>query len=114
MQSHPGFIELPSRDIDGARSFYAALFDWTLTNYGPTYACTMDGATNVGLQGDADEATRAPLPVMLVEDLDAMLERAGQLGATISRPVFAFPGGRRFHVLDPNGNEIAIMQADAR
>jgi uncharacterized protein len=25
------------------------------------------------------------------------------------RPVFSFPGGRRFHFRDPNGNEVAAM-----
>ncbi len=112
----PSYIELPSRDIDKARSFYAALFDWKLAGYGPSYACTTfgqaGGGVDLGLQGDPDEATAAPLPVISVADLDAMLSRVGDLGGTVSRPVFAFPGGRRFHLIDPNGNEIAIMQPD--
>jgi predicted enzyme related to lactoylglutathione lyase len=33
-------------------------------------------------------------------------------GGTISRPIFAFPGGRRFHFIDPSGNELAAMKAD--
>jgi hypothetical protein len=32
-------------------------------------------------------------------------------GADIVKPIFAFPGGRRFHFLDPNGNELAVTQA---
>jgi predicted enzyme related to lactoylglutathione lyase len=26
----------------------------------------------------------------------------------MAKPIFAFPGGRRFHFLDPNGNELAV------
>ena len=30
----------------------------------------------------------------------------------IVRPIFAFPGGRRFHFLDPSGNELAAVTGD--
>ena len=70
--------------------------------YGPTCAATI-----TGLQGDASEATRAPLPVIEVEDL-----AVEQAGGKILRPIFAFPGGRRFHFLDPSGNELAAVMAD--
>lgn len=29
-------------------------------------------------------------------------------GGDITRPIFAFPGGRRFHFRDPSGNELAV------
>jgi predicted enzyme related to lactoylglutathione lyase len=28
------------------------------------------------------------------------------------QPIFAFPGGRRFHFLDPSGNELAVVKGD--
>jgi predicted enzyme related to lactoylglutathione lyase len=30
----------------------------------------------------------------------------------ITKPVYAFPGGRRFHFRDPSGNELAALKAD--
>jgi hypothetical protein len=33
-------------------------------------------------------------------------------GGRIVRPIFAFPGGRRFHFLDPSGNELAAVKAE--
>jgi len=30
-------------------------------------------------------------------------------GGTIVKPIFSFPGGRRFQFLDPSGNELAVM-----
>jgi len=29
-------------------------------------------------------------------------------GGSIIKPIFSFPGGRRFHFTDPNGNEFAV------
>ncbi|MES2339373.1 MAG: VOC family protein [Pseudomonadota bacterium] len=106
------FIELPARDLGAARTFYAAVFGWTLADFGPSYSSTMTGDVDLGLQGDMDEAPTAPLPVVLVDDIAAAERAVTDGGGTISKPVFAFPGGRRFHFLDPNGLELAVMQAD--
>ena len=108
----PNFIELPARDIAAAKSFFESVFGMTMTGFGPTYACTITGDVDIGLQGDPTEATSAPLPVIEVENLEATLAAVTAAGATISKPTFSFPGGRRFHFLDPNGNELAAMQAD--
>ncbi|WP_294284299.1 hypothetical protein [uncultured Sphingomonas sp.] len=47
-----------------------------------------------------------------MDDIDAAQTAVVDAGGTISKPVFGFPGGRRFHFLDPNGLELAIMQTD--
>jgi predicted enzyme related to lactoylglutathione lyase len=107
--ARPNFIELPARDIARAKAFYQSVFGWTLTDFGPTYACTMTGDVDVGLQADPEEASIAPLPVICVTDLEAALAAVLASGGTIVRPIFAFPGGRRFQFLDPSGNELAVM-----
>ena len=106
------YVELPVGDIGGAKAFYEAAFGWSLTEFGPTYAATLTGDTDIGLQGDASEATRGPLPVIEVDDLEAALAAVEQAGGTIVRPIFAFPGGRRFQFLDPSGNEVAAVKSD--
>lgn len=106
------FIELPARDLAAARTFYAAVFGWELTDFGPDYSCTMTGDVDLGLQGDMSEAPKVPLPVVQVDDIRAAQAGVAAAGGTISKPIFAFPGGRRFHFLDPNGLELAIMQPD--
>ena len=110
--ARPNYIELPASDIAATRAFYTQAFGWELTGFGPTYACTMTGDVDIGLQGDPAEATRAPLPVIAVDDLEAALAAVTAAGASIVRPIFAFPVGRRFQFLDPHGNELAVMQAD--
>lgn len=105
------FIELPAGDLGAARAFYSTVFGWELTDFGPSYSCTMTGNVDLGLQGDMSEAPTMPLPVVLVDDLEEARAAVARAGGKISKPIFAFPGGRRFHVLDPNGLELAIMQA---
>jgi predicted enzyme related to lactoylglutathione lyase len=106
------YVELPVGDIAAAKAFYEAAFGWSLTGFGPTYAATMTGDTDLGLQSDPAEATKAPLPVIDVPDLEAALASVEAAGGRIVRPIFAFPGGRRFHFLDPGGNELAAVTAD--
>ena len=106
------FIELPTTDVAITKTFYSSVFGWGLTDFGPTYSCTMTGDVDLGLQGDPTEATHAPLAVIAVDDLDRALAAVEQGGGTITRPIFAFPGGRRFHFRDPSGNELAVSKAD--
>lgn len=106
------YVELPVTDVPATKAFYEAVFGWALTDFGPTYASTLTGDTDVGLQGDASEATKAPLPVIEVPDLEAALAAVEAAGGAVVRPIFGFPGGRRFQFTDPAGNEIACMQVD--
>jgi predicted enzyme related to lactoylglutathione lyase len=108
----PNFIELPAADLEAAKSFYSGLFGWSLTDYGPTYSCTTTGDVDIGLQGDRQDAPSGPLPVVAVDDLEAAVEAVTRLGGVIVKPIFSFPGGRRFHFRDPNGNEMAAWKAD--
>ena len=110
--ARPCYIELPAADLSSAKAFYARAFGWSLTDFGPSYAATTTGDVDVGLQGDMREAPAAPLPVLLVDDLEAALAAVIAAGGVMVRPIFAFPGGRRFQFRDPHGNELAVMQAN--
>lgn len=106
------YVELPVRDVGVAKAFYEAAFGWQMTDFGLTYAATMTGDVDLGLQGDATEATRAPLAVIAVGGLDDWPAKVMAAGGTITQPIFAFPGGRRFHFTDPSGNELAVVEGD--
>jgi len=105
------YVELPVTDIAAARAFYEQAFGWKLVEFGPSYAATLSGDTDIGLQADSAEATAAPLPVIEVGDLEVALSAIEAAGAEIVRPIFAFPGGRRFQFRDPAGNEVACVQS---
>ena len=106
------YVELPSATAhELTRAFYARAFGWTFTDYGPDYAATTNGVTDLGLQGDPGGALAAPLPVIRVDDLDAAFKQVADAGGVIAKPIFAFPGGRRFHFIDPSGSELAVWSA---
>ena len=105
------YVELPGTDIALTRSFYEQAFGWTMTQFAPTYAATMTGDTDVGIQSDAGERPAAPLPVIQVKDLETHLAAVEAAGGRILKPIRTFPGGRRFHFADPSGNELAVWQA---
>lgn len=103
------YVELPSATAhELTRAFYAKAFGWQFNDYGPTYAATTNGTTDVGLQGDPGDGLSAPLPVVRVTDLEAAFDAVTKAGGVIARPIFSFPGGRRFQFIDPSGNELAV------
>ncbi len=107
------YVELPASDLKASRSFYEQAFGWRMSEFGPSYAATTTGDTDLGLDGDRAEQPKAPLPVVEVSDLEAAREAVQRAGGIIVRPIFSFPGGRRFQFRDPAGNELAVSQPAA-
>lgn len=106
------YVELPVPATAAVKRFYEQAFGWNLTDFAPTYSATITGDVDIGLQADRAAATQAPLPVIQAADLEVALAAVQAAGATILRPIFGFPGGRRFHFRDPGGNELAVWQPD--
>lgn len=110
MAERLNYVELPATDIAKAKAFYEKAFGWSLTEFGPSYAGTTTGDVDLGLQADKAEAPKAPLAIVETKDLEAALKSVTAAGGKITKPIFAFPGGRRFHFTDPSGNELAVWQ----
>lgn len=108
MKITPNYLELAARDLDATRRFYEAAFGFAFTPYGPGYAAVEGGPVELGFRR-SDEAL-APLPTFETDDLEAALAAAERAGATIVAPIFSYPGGRRFELLDPAGNRLAVYQ----
>ncbi len=105
------YVEIPAKDPSRAQEFFTELFGWQFEDFGPDYCSFHDGRLAGGFRrADVSAATESgsPLIVFYKEDLAAASTRVAELGGTISRDIFSFPGGQRFHFTDPNGNEYAI------
>jgi predicted enzyme related to lactoylglutathione lyase len=102
------YIELPATDIPGTKAFYSAVFGWTFTDYGPGYTSFGDGRLSGGFTTEAKVAPGGVLVVLYASDLQAIRSSVAQQGGRIVKEIFEFPGGRRFHFTDPNGNELAV------
>ncbi|MEO7026478.1 MAG: VOC family protein [Caulobacteraceae bacterium] len=104
------YIEFPGGDLTAVKAFYGAAFGWSFTDYGPTYAAFEGEGTDGGFDADAG-GPKTPLVILYAADLEAMEAKVRAAGAPITRPVFSFPGGRRFHFRDPAGTELAVWSA---
>ena len=103
------YVEFTVRDLAEAKRFYTAAFGWAFTDYGPTYAGIQGPDREVGGLAEAETLrTGGPLVILYSDDLDASVRAVDAAGGTVSTPPFVFPGGRRFHFLDPSGNELAV------
>lgn len=107
------YVELPSATAhELTRAFYAKAFGWRFADFGSDYSATEEGTVDVGLNGQRQDALSAPMPVIRVTSLDAALDLVCEAGGMIARPIYSFPGGRRFHFIDPGGNELAVWSND--
>jgi predicted enzyme related to lactoylglutathione lyase len=110
-ESRVNYFELPATDLPRTQAFYEKAFDWRLTEYGPTYSATTNGIVEIGLQGDRAEILEAILPVIGVDNLEAALAAVQSAGGEITKAIFSYPGGRRFHFRDPSGNQLAVSRS---
>ena len=105
------YIELTVGDPAAAKRFYGQAFGWRFTDYGPEYVGIQGAGREVGgfRRGTAAPAPAgAPLVLLFSADLDATLAAVRAAGGRILKEPFPFPGGRRFHFVDPSGNELAV------
>jgi uncharacterized protein len=102
------YIELPVSQMATTKDFYEAAFGWTFEDYGPDYTSFSDGRMAGGFTMERPAPARGLLLVIYVRDLAAAQQRIMAAGGSIVKDTFTFPGGRRFHFADPNGNELAV------
>ncbi len=106
------YVEIPVTDPARARDFFVALFGWECQEWGDDYVSFSDGRLEGGFRrADAAAPANGVLVVFYSHDLERALARVVELGARISQEIFSFPGGRRFHFIDPVGNEYAFWSA---
>ncbi|OWF78048.1 glyoxalase/bleomycin resistance/extradiol dioxygenase family protein [Yersinia rohdei] len=102
-------IEFAVSDIARSKLFYGTVFNWQFTDYGPGYCEFTDGRLRGGLTTlSAVQPNGGPLIILYAADLEQAQKRLEAAGAAIVVPIFAFPGGRRFHFTDPDGYQLAV------
>jgi hypothetical protein len=102
------YIEMNVADIERSKAFYRKAFGWTFKDYGPDYCEFADGRLRGGFTTAAKPTPGGPLVVLYADTLEEVQRSIESAGGRISKPIFEFPGGRRFHFLDPDGYELAV------
>ena len=105
------YYEFPARDMPTTKKFFSDVFGWSFTDYGPEYSDVHEVGISVGIY-KADLATTTEISgsiiVFFSDDLEATLKKIEEHGGLITRPIFEFPGGKRFHFTEPSGNEFGV------
>ncbi len=105
------YLEFPALDIQVAKAFFSAVFAWTFEDYGEEYVAFAGAGIDGGFyQSDlvASSERGGVLVVFYSAELEATQAKITTAGGSIAKAIFSFPGGRRFHFFDPNGNEFAV------
>jgi len=105
------YVEFPAQDIPATKLFFTRAFNWTFEDYGPEYT----SFSNQGIHGGFYQSTLASstnhgaaLLVLLSDDLEQSQTNVIAAGGKICKEIFSFPGGRRFHFIEPSDNELAV------
>lgn len=105
------YVEYPAKDIQATKQFFETAFGWSFVDYGPNYAAF----SNQGLDGGffrselaSTSVMGAALIILYSQNLESTQIKVEQAGGVISKEIFSFPGGRRFHFIEPSGNELAV------
>jgi len=105
------YVEFPAKDMYKTKMFFADVFGWKFQDYGTEYCSFSDAGIDGGFfksKLTASSREGGSLIVFYSDSLEKTEEKILQAGGSIIEPIFQFPGGRRFHFGDPNGNEFAV------
>lgn len=105
------YVEFSSSNLQATKTFFEKAFGWSFVDYGPDYtAFSGQGLDGGFFKGDLHSSTTngAALLVFYSSDLEATLTKVINAGGDIIKPIYGFPGGRRFHFTEPSGNEFAV------
>ena len=105
------YLEFPVKDLIKTKAFFEQVFEWTFQDFGDEYTAFSGAGIDGGFfKSEQCSLTKegAALVVFYSADLESTMNKVRDAGGVIVQPVFAFPGGRRFHFTEPSGNEFAV------
>jgi len=111
------YVEFPATNIPATKMFFEKAFGWSFEDFGPEYTAFTDQGIDGGFyQSDLTSTTAngSALLVLPSDNLDLTQSNIEAAGGKISLPIFSFPGGQRFHFIEPSGNELAIWSKEKK
>ena len=105
------YVEFAAKDIDATKRFFSDAFGWKFEDYGPDYVAFSDQGIDGGFyraELASSSVEGAALIILYSDVLEETQSNVQAAGGIITKPIFSFPGGRRFHFTEPSGNEFAV------
>jgi uncharacterized protein len=105
-------FEIGCRDGAKTSSFFSTLFGWTLQPIGP--ATMINTGATTGIQGHISTLGHEPhhytIFYVQVDDVQAYLDKAAELGGKTLVPPVDIPTGTFAWFADPDGNTIGLWK----
>lgn len=108
INNHINYLEFKAKDLTIIKSFYEKTFNWVFKDYGPEYTAFSNSGIQGGFERSEETIVNGVLVVLYHTNLDMIKAAIVHSNGNISKDIFSFPGGRRFHFMDPSGNELAV------
>ncbi len=105
------YVEFPARDIQATKKFFSNVFGWEFQDFGSEYIAFSNQGINGGFykaELNSSVSNGGALIVFYSNDLGLTQTKIEKAGGKIVKPIFSFPGGRRFHFIESSGNEFAV------
>ncbi|PIE47804.1 MAG: glyoxalase [Gammaproteobacteria bacterium] len=105
------YVEYPALNLEKTKEFFQKSFGWEFQDFGTEYTSFFNQGLNGGFfksELSSTTKTGGALLVFFSDNLQETLASIKNAGGIITKPVFEFPGGRRFHFIEPSGNEFAV------
>ena len=110
-QNKINYVEFPATDLVATKAFFSNVFGWSFIDYGAEYTCFTEQGIDGGFfksDKQANTENGAALVVLYSAWLEETEKAVVAAGGKIVKPIFPFPGGRRFHFTCPSGNEYGV------
>jgi len=105
------YVEFQTKDIQATKEFFTQAFGWSFQDYGPDYSAFSNQGIDGGIYKSelcSKTTNGAVLVVLYSQDLEETQSNIEKANGIITKPIFSFPGGQRFHFTEPSGNELAV------
>lgn len=106
--NHINYIEFQAADLAAIKQFYQNSFNWKFTDYGPEYIAFSESGIDGGFFKSDAVIQNGALVILYHKNLAQIQDKIIAAGGKITKAIFSFPGGKRFHFQDPAGNELAV------
>jgi len=111
--NHINYIEFRAPDLEAVKRFYSQTVNWRFKDYGDSYTAFEDSGIEGGFERSDEPSHGGPLVVLYHKALESCKAAVIDNGGSLTKDIFSFPGGRRFHFKDPAGNELAVWSEPA-
>ena len=111
------YIEYPATDLAASKRFFERVFGWQFVDYGTDYSAFSESGLDGGFYRSGLASTTAKgsgLIVFYSAHIEQTQTKIEQFGGEINKALFNFPGGRRFHFIEPSGNEFAVWSEQSQ